>query len=112
VFAEVKDDGAYGVTCGDFGLMGLAFDATANAKAPSPFHNLVTLGVLKEPIFCFLLVDDRGGLLTVWRLTLAGLVFLSIPPFPAVALLGLGVCRCARSVLMMRCLCATRMLRV
>lgn len=56
----MKDDGSYLDACGEEGLMGLAFDAGSNSLAPSPFHNLVTMGgALKWHHICF------SGLLAV-----------------------------------------------
>ena len=43
----------------------LGFDSISVGKVPTPFHNLITQGLLAEPVFSFYLGDNAPGELTL-----------------------------------------------
>ena len=65
VFAEIEDGSGFSASCHERGLLGLAMDKLAHSQSPTPFHNLVSLGLVETPVFTFLMADDAGGVLSL-----------------------------------------------
>jgi hypothetical protein len=67
IFAEITDASGLGLAfkIGKFdGILGLGFDTIAVGGVESPFHNLITQGVVDKPIFAFYLGNNAPGELT------------------------------------------------
>lgn len=63
-FAEITDASGLGLAfrLGKFdGILGMAFDTIAVDGVPSPFHNLMSQGLIREPLATFLLGDNQDG---------------------------------------------------